>query len=118
MCWKWLGHYLMGASTYLNDQRQPTIHLCSCDLQQVHPQVVKHELLHVLVMQHGITGHPPKYAHCVAGWSDWGTEGLAHSDTQQRQRTRDANRSSDRSSDGDTSPIDDPTVQPRPSRVD
>lgn len=70
-CSMWLGHSLVAGSTYVDDSGKATVYLCSCDKRLVHREVLRHELMHVLLLQHGITGHPERYRKCVARWEDW-----------------------------------------------
>lgn len=74
-CSMWLGHSLVAGSTYVDDSGKATVYLCSCDKRLVHREVLRHELMHVLLLQHGITGHPARYRKCVARWTDWSESG-------------------------------------------
>ena len=86
------------------------MHLCSCDRTRVHKEILRHELLHVLLLQHGITGHPREFARGVAGWTDWGTEGLAASPDSETHRDSARTRNA--------GPLSNTPPQARPSRVD
>jgi hypothetical protein len=67
-CWRSEGPHLIGART-LGDRHQETCFF-ACPGGEVPQPIARHEMLHVLLLSHGITGHPPEYARCAPFWKD------------------------------------------------